>query len=99
MQIELPSVEEIDQTEKNAFLDAVNGLVIKKFQENKNKNSIEISIDDIKNAATMEEINEDDIKSIRELFEQKGISVIFPYIEGESGEEYFQFTMPSEEAV
>jgi len=99
MNVELPSLEEVDQMEKNDFLDAVEGFVLKKFRENQNKYSILISIDDIKNAATTEEINEDNINLIKNFFEKKGIKVTFPYTDGETGNEYFQFTISPEENV
>jgi hypothetical protein len=92
--VELPSLEEINKMEKSDFLDAVNRFVVRKFQENKDKDSIEVTIDDIRNAAAIEEVNESDIESIKNLFEQKGIGVVF--VNKEFGEKYFQFTMPAE---
>ncbi len=96
IKVEPLPLEEVDQMEKNDFLDAINGLVIKKFQENGDKDNIEITLDDIKNAAAMEEINKKNIELIRNFFEQKGITVD---IDGEHGKECFQFTMPLEKAI
>lgn len=96
MRIEFPSLEEVDQMEERDLLDAANGLVIKKFQENNSKDIIEVTADDIRNAAAVEELNEKDIESIKEFFERKKIGVS---VSGNSGEECFQFTMPPEKAI
>ncbi|MCK5123547.1 MAG: hypothetical protein KAQ87_05385 [Candidatus Pacebacteria bacterium] len=96
IKIDLPSLEEVDQTEKSDFLDAVERFIIKKFQENPNENAFEVTIDDIRNVAAMEEITEDYLESMKKLFEQKGIGI---NVSGESGKECFQFTMPTEKAI
>ena len=93
---ELLSSKEVDQMEKNDFLDAIEGFIIKKFQESQDKNTIEVTIDDIRNVVAMEEISEDYLESMKKLFEQKGIGI---NVSGESGKECFQFTMPTEKAI
>lgn len=95
MKIELPSQRDLELERKISIVDAVNEDVIKKLY---NKDRVLLSIDDIRNITTRDDISKGDIKLLVDSFKENegGKMAVGIYIEGESGEEFLEFVAREE---
>ena len=92
MRIELPDQEGLKLEREISIIDAVKEYVIKKLYK---ENRVSLSVDDIRNITTIDEIGSDDIELITDSLRESenGKMTIDVYTEGESGEEIIEFTI------
>lgn len=90
-EIELPSIEELDRAKEIVFLDRIDGFVLKQLEE-KNKDQIVISIEELRITGEKEEFGEKEIELVTNFFNKKRVTVT-PYTDGETNEKYLQFTV------
>lgn len=93
-EVKFPTKKELEETEKNNFLESINGFINERLRSLKEgKNSAIISVEELKNAAAINELGDNEVKLIIDYFNdrEKGIIVSEYIIDGEK-EKKLQFT-------
>ncbi len=93
IKVELPTKKELGEIEKNDFLESINGFVNEKLRElEEGENSVIISIEELRNAAAIDEFGDNEIKFVIDYFNNKesGITVSEYIVDGKT-EKKLQF--------